>query len=162
MSVSTYVLCTTPIPPRIAWQAAIEEQHYAYSLKLGADTPGSGGWPAELDGSQAGFETYDLEPPEWHRLPNLPDNKSFVSGVSFVTHSDMNEFLAAILTAVALARNCEGVVYDPQGSRTYMVSEMDGLIQETTQFAKLFYNGGRDALMELGRSIAHKLPNKQP
>jgi hypothetical protein len=92
----------------------------------------TGFWPAKINKTAAGFEFYKLLPSEWISLPNLENPTSYISGFQFSLGIRPIEFLSAAWVAVAGARACDGVVYDPQESRMYGGKEMDNLLSQAS------------------------------
>lgn len=139
MSVDMYVLCADALPLKSEWQKAIEQQHFPLSLSPDFDpAKDSGFWPGTLKGATTGFEFYKLNPPEWERRPGVGKPGTFLSGAALSSHSEFTGLLASILTAVAIARTCHGIVYDPQEDKPYRDGEMDQLVEQMWKFSGMY------------------------
>ena len=90
----------------------------------------TGFWPAKLSGKDTGFEYYLLLRSEWENLPNLNQPSRFKSGFQLSTGASVSEFVASIFASVALARSCNGVVYEPQDGKTYEGDTMNQLLDQ--------------------------------
>jgi len=138
VSVDLYALCISRLPAKTEWQAAIEQQHFPLKMDPVFDpTKDTGFWPAQLNGTTAGFEYYPLTQAEWKVLPNLERPDRFIAGAQFSIGSRPLEFVSAVWVAVAVARACDGVVYDPQESKSYTGAAMDGLVAQASMLLKM-------------------------
>ena len=144
MSVDLYALCTSHLPAKAGWQAAIEQQHFPLKMDPVFDpAKNTGFWPAQLSGTTAGFEYYPLTRAEWKDLPNLDRPNRFTAGAQFSIGIRPLEFVSAVWVAVAVARACDGVVYDPQESKSYSGEAMDGLVAQASIMLKMPVPAGK-------------------
>jgi hypothetical protein len=114
MSVSTRVFINVQRMPTLRqWQDAIRQRGFDVELVHFDPLTDSGFRPATYRGRPAGFEygLSKLDPDEWDDdIREAAAEKD--SYVDFTTHSDLAEFVSAVIAAGVLAEIADGVVFD--------------------------------------------------
>lgn len=120
MSVDLQVfLRRSAMPTPRAWLNAIVDHGFKVELDTDFDVETFTGFlPCKYAGEDAGFEYYS------HRLSKtdraeLDLLESYDFAVTFVTHSDLREFVSSLICAGVLCKVSDGTLLDPQSGESY-------------------------------------------
>jgi hypothetical protein len=89
----------------------------------------TGFWPTRLGQIETGFEFSAGSPSELRQaFPAISWSGTWRFAGEFHTVGRIEEAVASTIAAVALARACDGAVFDPQEERLYEGNQLDVLL----------------------------------
>lgn len=116
MSVDSFVFLRSDRLPTVAeLQRAMDEAATGIRLEdVGDPRVHTGYWPMLHKGQQSGFEWHIRDASDLSELSlpgNLGDRDSVIH---FITHSDLREYMCAVLTGAIIAHHSDGLFYDEE------------------------------------------------